>query len=249
MAGGVTEQDLRRVLDVVDAVGEPDPDVGVSTPLLQALTALVPSDIISIIDIDPNRATVYLDQEWDGERAVVDDTTSTDEHDPFWRHYASSRSCSYPTRTGDYRSITWTGDFYGQAEWRRTPMYIDVFKPGGADYDLMCCLSPRGTRTPRILFFRNSAFTERDRLVMTLLRPHLVEAWATAGRPAPQPAPSPLTARQTELMRLVAAGWTNAEIASSLFVSPHTVRKHLENIFARLEVTSRTAAVARAFPT
>ena len=56
-----------------------------------------------------------------------------------------------------------------------------------------------------------------------------------------------LTARQCELLRLVAAGHNNVEIARLLVLSENTVRKHLENIYERLGVSSRTAAVARAF--
>lgn len=56
-----------------------------------------------------------------------------------------------------------------------------------------------------------------------------------------------LTARQWELLRLVAAGHSNADIARQLFLSENTVRKHLENIYQRLGVSSRTAAVAHAF--
>jgi DNA-binding NarL/FixJ family response regulator len=57
-----------------------------------------------------------------------------------------------------------------------------------------------------------------------------------------------LTPRQRQLLRLVAAGLTNRQIARHVGLSEHTVRKHIENIFERLQVTSRTAAVARAFP-
>jgi DNA-binding CsgD family transcriptional regulator len=55
-----------------------------------------------------------------------------------------------------------------------------------------------------------------------------------------------LTRRQAEVLRLVAAGETNGQIARELFVSPLTVRKHLEHIYARLAVSTRTAAAARA---
>ncbi|MDQ1696871.1 MAG: hypothetical protein QOJ03_2224, partial [Frankiaceae bacterium] len=55
--------------------------------------------------------------------------------------------------------------------------------------------------------------------------------------------------RQNELMRLVADGCTNAEIAAMLHLSPHTVRTHLANIFERLGVSRRSAAVARVFST
>jgi LuxR family maltose regulon positive regulatory protein len=48
------------------------------------------------------------------------------------------------------------------------------------------------------------------------------------------------------VVELVAQGLTNKEIASRLFVSPTTVRTHLENVFAKLDVHTRTAAVARA---
>jgi DNA-binding NarL/FixJ family response regulator len=49
-------------------------------------------------------------------------------------------------------------------------------------------------------------------------------------------------------MNLVAAGRTNTQIARSLGVSQATVRTHLEHIYGRLHVSSRTAAVTRAFP-
>ena len=56
-----------------------------------------------------------------------------------------------------------------------------------------------------------------------------------------------LSPRELEVLRLVAAGKTNREIASTLVVSEHTVARHLQNIFAKLGVTSRTAATAFAF--
>ena len=50
------------------------------------------------------------------------------------------------------------------------------------------------------------------------------------------------------LLRLVADGHTNAQIARRLGLSEGTVRTHLVNIYSRLQVSSRTAAVLRAFP-
>jgi DNA-binding NarL/FixJ family response regulator len=82
--------------------------------------------------------------------------------------------------------------------------------------------------------------------VLTLLRRHLLQAYLDAERrrhPVPR-----LTPWQTDLLHLVAAGHTNTQIARRLGISEATVRTHLENIYSRLQVSSRTAAVTRAFP-
>lgn len=56
-----------------------------------------------------------------------------------------------------------------------------------------------------------------------------------------------LSRRELEVLRLVAAGQTNREIAGELTLSEHTVRRHLQNIFAKLDVSSRAAATAYAY--
>ena len=78
--------------------------------------------------------------------------------------------------------------------------------------------------------------------------PLLTRADALAARLATSPVPaksdSPLSAREIEVLRLVAAGRSNAEIAQDLFVSPRTVTTHLTHIFSKLGVESRAEAVA-----
>jgi ATP/maltotriose-dependent transcriptional regulator MalT len=56
-----------------------------------------------------------------------------------------------------------------------------------------------------------------------------------------------LTQRELEVLRLVATGKSNKEIAAKLVISEHTVARHVQNIFTKLEVPSRTAAGAFAF--
>jgi ATP/maltotriose-dependent transcriptional regulator MalT len=59
--------------------------------------------------------------------------------------------------------------------------------------------------------------------------------------------PAGLTPREVEVLRLVAAGRSNRQIAEALVISEHTVARHLQNMFAKLDVSSRAAATAFAF--
>jgi LuxR family maltose regulon positive regulatory protein len=55
-----------------------------------------------------------------------------------------------------------------------------------------------------------------------------------------------LTPKELEVLRLVAAGLANAEIAEQLFLAVGTVKRHVFNLYGKLGATSRTSAVARA---
>jgi DNA-binding NarL/FixJ family response regulator len=69
----------------------------------------------------------------------------------------------------------------------------------------------------------------------------------SAPRPAPPAEPFPgLTAREQEVLDLIAQGHNNARIARLLFVSPKTVRNHISNIFTKLQIADRTQAILRA---
>jgi len=62
-----------------------------------------------------------------------------------------------------------------------------------------------------------------------------------------EPDPHGLSARELEVLRLLAAGKTNRDIAAELVISEHTVARHVQNIFAKLRLSSRAAATAFAF--
>ena len=102
-------------------------------------------------------------------------------------------------------------------------------------------------------------FSERDRVVLELLRPHFRarEALADLQRRArapgaerdagdtPEPT-APLTPREREILNLVRQGRTNSQIAAELWITPGTVKKHLENVYEKLGVAGRAAAATSA---
>ncbi len=69
-------------------------------------------------------------------------------------------------------------------------------------------------------------------------------ATAPSEAPTPDEAPSPVSKRETEVLALLAEGLTNREISGRLFISEHTVHRHVTNILRKLDVRSRAAAAA-----
>ena len=74
-----------------------------------------------------------------------------------------------------------------------------------------------------------------------------VDVWGAGGPGRIDELPRGLTEREVEVLRLVAAGDTNKQIAATLFLSEKTIGRHLSNIFTKIGVSSRSAATAFAF--
>lgn len=77
----------------------------------------------------------------------------------------------------------------------------------------------------------------------TLARAKTLMARLPRSNSAPSTRPGDLSEREAEVLRLVAAGLTNAQVAGHLFVSPRTINGHLTNIYAKLGVEGRAAAI------
>ena len=246
-----SDRDLRALAAIVsqDRPDLPDGE-GLPPSLLADLMDQIRCDEVVLLGFDSDRRADWFEQglpptdivEWgDIDRA-------------YWQHYWDCRFCSNPGRTGDLCSVTKITDFYSARQWHSTGMYTDHDRLLGNEHCLMLCLpeAPGQAAGPaqhvRLYLMRGPGpdFSERDRALLVLLRPHLHQAYLDAERrrhPVPR-----LTPRQNDLLRLLAAGHSNAQIARRLRISEGTVRTHLENIYDRLGVSSRTAAVTRAFP-
>ena len=250
-----SDRDLRTLAEIVSQERPDLPEVGLPYSLLTDLASQIACDYLLFQGYDSAKEDYWFGQELDHGSPKTNDTLDEGLRQVFWKqYYWPCQPCSYPDRTGDLRSIYMTPDFYSVRQWHSTGMYCDVMRPQGTEHTLYMCLpEPPGPdagpgRTVRLFLLRGpgSDFTERDRAILTLLRPHLHQAYLDAERRR-SPVPD-LTPRQWELMRLIAAGRTNIQIARQLGLSEGTVRTHLENIYGRLDVSNRTAAVMRAFP-
>ena len=79
-----------------------------------------------------------------------------------------------------------------------------------------------------------------------LLQEAGVKSETASAQSAASDLPEPLTAREVEILRLVAGGMRNQEIADQLFISLSTVKRHIANAYGKLGVSHRTEAIARA---
>jgi DNA-binding CsgD family transcriptional regulator len=135
-------------------------------------------------------------------------------------------------------------DTTSMRRFRRAPLHGEFFGPAGIAHQLTLSLEATPSRLTGIWFNRaRRDFSAEDLLMAELLRPHLQAGERAATRAAARAA---LTSREREVLDLVADGATNAAIAEALVVSPGTVKKHLDNIYAKLGVSSRVDAADRA---
>jgi DNA-binding CsgD family transcriptional regulator len=243
LSATVSEHDLRAMLDVVspDAVASDGPEL--PEQVLRGLAELIPCCSVSFYVMDTRRGETHAMQELSlVEPPAEDEETTALFFDAYW----DTRDCCAPELTGDHTRVTMWSDVYTEREYSRLLMG-EYFRRVGIWHELLVCLPPVGGLERRLMLAREPGdlpFTERDRLLLTLLRPHLVnlrDRVEAERRTVPA-----LTARQLELLRRVAMGHSNRRVARDLGLSEGTVRKHLENVYARLGVHSRTEALALA---
>jgi DNA-binding CsgD family transcriptional regulator len=240
---------LREVLDLCRPDG-PEPPVQAMFQSLHLIMQLVGCDLASFQEMDSltferrhvqgiedGRELLLTPEEL---AAADDDPGISILRDRWWQS-----PCSLIERT---RRPVVTTILSGRSdrEWRQDPVHIEYL-----DFtdELVMGYPTSSFHSLRILLPRSSgpAFDDRERTLMELLLPHLMPLMAATVKSAAAPDPLRLTVRQQEILHLVRLGMPNKQIARILGISGGTVRKHLENVFERLDVQSRTAAVAVAF--
>ena len=212
-----------------------------------------PAAAKALLDVIPAESVTLNELDVAGQRSVAAIELSDEDYpqEPFrqfWDHFWNSLTCCYTETIPRLRTeVMGTSDFYSDWQWHSTGIYTEVLHPAGVEKELLIPLPAPPGIARRLVFFRGPSrpFTDDERDAAVLLQPHVSRALR---RQARLTAARLLTERQAEILQLVAAGYDNTAIARRLGLSRGTVRKHLENIYARLGVSSRAAAVAGAFP-
>jgi DNA-binding CsgD family transcriptional regulator len=320
-------RDSERLLRFVAEAEELGGDDPFTPEVLAELGKLVPADSVTYCEQDRVRQrirhTARRADGWDPPPISV----------TYWDFAPEHPVCSWHNR-GDFRALK-LSDFLSLKQLRRSRIYALWFRPAGIERELDVAIPSPPWHTKTFFFCRRRGrdFSERDRLVLDLLQPHLGLLWRAAqtrrrlrattsalesasehdtrgliilapnGRidvatpsahrlirehfgVAPEGELPPalaqwvesssptltrrvtgcrltvdrsgdtllleelrdelgLTPRERQILAWVARGKTNPEIAEILWIAPTTVRRHLENIYAKLGVRTRTAAAAR----
>jgi DNA-binding CsgD family transcriptional regulator len=253
MAGtpiALSEHDLQTMVSIV-ATAETvasDPPIGLPWSVLHRIRDLIRCDELECHDLESRRERVTFSvvTRDSGDVFTSKGGQALGGNELFWQQYWQG-PCSYPERSGDLRGVTMESDFFSDRQWRSSRFFLDQDQDPPLLHSMLLTLPGGPGRTVRLVADRQDGpgFSERERSILLLLRPHLESIHQQVERRR-QALPD-LTVRQWELLRLVALGHTNTQIARALGVAEGTVRKHMENIHQRLGVNSRTAAVASAF--
>jgi DNA-binding CsgD family transcriptional regulator len=143
-----------------------------------------------------------------------------------------------------------TSDFCSTSQYRKTLIYNEFYRTVGITHQLVVGFEVPGQGyTTCALSRAQRDFTEAERVLLAFVQPHLttlLQLAQAAQPPANEPLAASLTARETDILQLLAQGQPDKEIAYRCRISPRTVQVHLRNIYAKLGVDNRTAAALSA---
>jgi DNA-binding CsgD family transcriptional regulator len=237
----VRAEDLSAVLEFVELAWANAGPRAFPLETVEALGELIPCDAIGYSEIDRVNRRV-LDY-------AGNDGADDGDDDLFWSIADEHPLCHHQQAYADFSALR-LSDVISHARLVRTRVYAEWFAPVGVVAELEVGIARSRARTRNFVLNRTSGdFSERDVAVLQMVAPHLTRIEEMTRLRGALEVTEPgrfelLTTREGEVLELVAAGLTNAAIAERLWISPGTVKKHLDNVYAKLGVTNRAAAVA-----
>jgi DNA-binding CsgD family transcriptional regulator len=236
----VRAEDLSAVLEFVELAWANAGPRAFPLETVEALGELIPCDAIGYTEIDRvnRRILDYVGNDDDG-----------GDDDLFWHIVDEHPLCHHHQAYADFSALR-LSDVVSHAQLVRSRVYAEWFAPAGVVAELEVGLAKSRTHTRNFVLDRmHGDFSDRDVAVLQLVAPHLARIREMTQLRSALEVTGPgrlelLTSREGEVLELVAAGLTNAAIAERLWISPGTVKKHLDNVYAKLDVSNRAAAVA-----
>jgi DNA-binding CsgD family transcriptional regulator len=242
----MTDTDIRALLGVFDRCEPAAADDIFYADVLTGLRELIPCGDITfqLMDVAEQRLRLLFVTD-EGVQRQESVGVNNEFEQLFWQEFWEEDGCAGPLSTGDYSTLLHHAEMWTTRAWASTPLgsaYVEL----GLKDEILVPMTPLGGTDRRLLLFRGDDspnFSEREKAMLALARPHIAELHTRRDREL-RGVPN-LTPRQWEVLRQVATGASNTQIARALGLSDATVRKHLENVFLRLGVQSRTEALAR----
>jgi DNA-binding CsgD family transcriptional regulator len=243
--------DLRSALDCLGAITEATAvDGAFSRHGVAGLRRLVSSDLshLSVCDLESGHRSVVSDVPGAISRRQVEVFDHHFHHHPLVRAHARNPAAV----------TVRISDLLPAADFRRMPLYDDYYRAIRIDYAMAVPIHVHRNELVSFVVNRSGRdFSDRDRECLEAIRTHLGNLYrltakgarAAWGVPPAQGEASDagLTAREREVLEWLSGGKTDRDIADILGISPRTVHKHLQRIYEKLGVETRTAAVVRAF--
>jgi DNA-binding CsgD family transcriptional regulator len=186
-------------------------------------------------------------------RGVFDDapvTTSRDDQGPLIIGAFAGRGGINPINAFAFSAADGPQRLSGLLSQRRLnalPMFQEYLGPSGIRDQLKVWLWSSANSAACVSLDRTDGwFGDRDVAVLAVVQQHLAAIRESLMSPSHQDAnqPEALTVREAQVLSWAARGRQNREIAELLYISPATVRKHLEHAYAKLGARNRTEAVA-----
>jgi DNA-binding CsgD family transcriptional regulator len=215
------------------------------------LARLVPADLttLSICDLATGHRSVLSD---------VPGAISGRQIEAFDRHFHEHPLVLAHGRnpTASTRRIS---DLVSPCAFRATPLYNEYYRAIRVEHVMAVPIHVHRHELVSFVLNRSGRdFSDRDRACLESIRPHLgnifrmtraIEsaraAWGVPPLAQASIEDMPLTSREREVLQWLSSGKTDKDIGRILAISPRTVHKHLQRIYEKLGVETRTAAVSR----
>ena len=226
--------DFKAALDLLGAIGEAGADRAAFARLgVERLPSLVASEFttLSVCDLVSGRREVY---------GMPAGALSAEDRKAFDRHFSEHPLVRFHgyDRGGATQRIS---DCLPPARFRESALYNDYYRRIRIDHAMALPIYVRdGLLVSFVLNRSRRDFSDRERALLDVLRPHLARLYRRTA------ALERLTAREGDVLNWIARGKSDAQIGAILGISARTVQKHLQNLYAKLGVENRTAAVIRA---